>query len=322
MLADRRPEAVRNAIDDHRGDALNFGPRSGLAPMRWERDAAANYGFGRFGSGRDAVTAACAHAQDEGRQQVSICDIGCGSGGFLSIVASQAATEAGLVLTARGLTGGRESCAVEHATPCNVAECDGDWRDQSSAVRCTGSVDEKRAHDILLLQRFPIEDVLSCGAADFVQQGQTFDLIVCSWTLRHCADPLGTLEQLANLLRVGGVILANQLWLPFAGESGRWDDEPALRRGIAALNSGATGVSLELDAAKGATDTVDEDECEASEAIWTAVRCVRTGATPVRFAMVEFTGEVSGPMSLDATKSVCCLSGGPSYAMARYALQL
>ena len=69
---------------------------------------------------------------------------------------------------------------------------------------------------------------------------ERFDLIVCSWTLRHCADPLGTLEQYANLLRVGGVLLANQLWLPFEGESGRWDDEAALRRAIAALNNEAT----------------------------------------------------------------------------------
>ena len=227
------------------------------------------------------------------------------------------------MLAARGLTGGRESCGIEHATPSKVAECDGDWSDRSRAVRCTGSVGETRAHDVVLLQGFPIEDVLSCGAADFVQQGTRFDLIVCSWTLRHCADPLGTLEQLANLLHVGGVLLANQVWLDQVFESGQWDDEPALRRAIAALNGDATGVSLDLDVARGATvDTADEDECAAGDGVTTALQCVRTGAAPVRFAMVDFTGEVSGPMSLDPTKSVCCLSGGPSYAMARYALQL
>ena len=309
LLADRRPPAVRDAINDHAADAASFGPRTGLTPMRWERDAAANYSFGEtFGSGRDAVAAACARAEDEGRDEIAICDVGCGSGGFLATVATEAAADAGnIVLRAYGLTGGRESCGVvEGAT---IAECD-DWRSSSSGtVRLTGSYDAASKRDVVLLQRFPIEDVLNCDAASFVHVCERFDLIVCSWTLRHCADPLGTLEQYANLLRVGGVLLANQFWLPFEGESGRWDDEAALRRAIAALNNEATGVSLELDIARDAED---------SELVTTALRCVRVSEAPIRFASAGFTGEVSGPMSLDPSKSVCCLSGGPSYAMARY----
>ena len=165
LLADRRPPAVRDAINDHAGDAASFGPRTSLTPLRWERDAAANYSFGEtFGSGRDAVAAACARAEDEGRDEIAICDVGCGSGGFLATVATEAAADAGnIVLRAYGLTGGRESCGVvEGAT---IAECD-DWRSSSSGtVRLTGGYDAASKRDVVLLQRFPIEDVLNCDAA-------------------------------------------------------------------------------------------------------------------------------------------------------------
>ena len=56
---------------------------------------------------------------------------------------------------------------------------------------------------------FPLEDVARCGATAF-GAARRFDLIVCSWTLIHLADPLGTLEALGALLAPGGVLLANE----------------------------------------------------------------------------------------------------------------
>ena len=104
--------------------------------------------------------------------------------------------------------------------------------------------------------------------------------------------------------------------------------------GVKSLQSDTNGISLELDVCAGELSSAASllesgdggDASNASSAsepasYMTALRCTRTGEEPVavRFASVDFTGEVSGPMSFDPMKSAnTSLEGGPSYAMARY----
>ena len=325
LLAERRPVAVAAAVEMHQKDAAAFGPRShGLSPLVWERDAASNYLFGGFGDGSQAMSATMRRVRDAGRSTVSILDVGCGAGTWL--LAAVASCPADMRISACGLTGGREAHDLEAMATCAVSVSEHeDWTLLSDADRDTG--DDVLPANVRILHRFPIESVLSCGSFAGVNNGSPppkFDLIVCSWTLRHCADPLGTIEQLCNLLCLGGILLANQIWLPFEGNSGQWDDLGAFREAINALSepSCQSGVSVEL--------AIEGDETrnlkgvgaveDSGKGYVTALRCTRlTASTPVRFSHVEFTGEVSGPMSLDAEQSAnVSLMGGPSYAVARY----
>ena len=349
LLAEYRPASVQAAVETHRTDAAAFGPRAGLSPLRWERDAASNYTFGAFGDALHALDAAARLGRD-----VGVLDVGCGAGAWLVAAASSRPDGC----RACGLTGGREAQHTAEAAPDTVVIDDrDDWMLDDSPV------DDARVDSrVRVLHRFPIESAWFCDG--FVGDGACrpprFDLIVCSWTLRHCADPLGTIEQLCNLLHVGGVLLANQVWLSFdSAGSSRWDDLAAFRsavdtlsdtadEAVAATRHARSGVAIELSVecdeprredGGGGSNSGDGDGGDGGDSgggggdggdggggsgggYETALRCTRLRAAPVRFDGVEFTGEVSGPMSADPTRSAnVSLVGGPSYAVARYRLR-
>ena len=73
--------------------------------------------------------------------------------------------------------------------------------------------------DLRIYQGFPLEDLTSADAADFVREAISFDLILCSWTLFHLCDPLGSLLQLRRFLDKDGVMLVNGAYLYFQSPS-------------------------------------------------------------------------------------------------------
>ena len=81
-----------------------------------------------------------------------------------------------------------------------------------------------------------LEDLAILDGADFIHEGCYFDLILCSWTLFHLCDPLGTLLQLRGLLEPDGVLLANGVWFHVETPAG----------GPAGLETGSAGAMKQL----------------------------------------------------------------------------
>lgn len=194
-LAARRPASIVAGIAD------KF--KSAAGHPGWVQDSSANYVFGRFGTGLEAAHAALARCATSGKP-LSVLDAGCGSGGHL-VQILKLASEHGVTVFLRGLTAEKNAVAPE-LTGCleelPEADMSGDAEDAVDAplpaVRIYYSV--------------PLEDLAVLHGLDFIRNGELFDLILCSWTLLHLCDPLGTLLQLRSLLHPEGILLSNGLW--------------------------------------------------------------------------------------------------------------
>merc|ERR1719263_326896 len=255
-LYESRPDGVLEAIRDKFAAAR---------PGGWLQDSADNYEFLSFGSGVAAVEALAKRARPG--EVVAILDAGAGSGGFMA----QA----------------RDVCA-RHAIPARIVGTTADSRE--AQVGRSRRWDEPRDGDggggveLDHVCGFPLEDVARCGATAF-GAARRFDLIVCSWTLIHLADPLGTLEALCALPAPGGAPLE-----AFAG---------CCR---------AAGLELTVE---GAELTYD-DERGFERGYYTAVRYVRPkrGAGAPRFRLAH-TGELG---------RLHVLASGAQYSVAKYAI--
>merc|ERR1719164_101421 len=201
-LYESRPDGVLEAIRDKFAAAR---------PGGWLQDSADNYEFLSFGSGVAAVEALAKRARPG--DVVAILDAGAGSGGFMA----QA----------------RDVCA-RHAIPARIVGTTADSRE--AQVGRSRRWDEPRdgggggGVELDHVCGFPLEDVARCGATAF-GAARRFDLIVCSWTLIHLADPLGTLEALGALLAPGGVLLANEACAAVGGAELTYDDARGFEHG-------------------------------------------------------------------------------------------
>eukprot|EP00729_Bicosta_minor_P015081 gene15081-26335_t len=177
----------------------------------WVMDAAENYSFGAFGTGAAAAILLAKQAAAAGRASFNVLDAGAGSGDFL-LDAAGAAGAAGIRFYGRGVTAGKDTAPSEVQT--SQAQPEATGNDGTHAANTAATPTD----DAALLVVFPLEELHKCGPqVDFVRDNVKFDLIVCSWTLRHLCDPLGTLELLSEMLFPdGGVLLGNQLFAPIA----------------------------------------------------------------------------------------------------------
>ena len=237
-----------------------------------------NYLFGAFGRGHDVIQQACDRALAEGRKSVGVLDCGAGSGFYLAVAATVAQGN-GLGFFARGLTGGYEAAS----SPRVEEEACSQGIIASLAGASRGATE--RLEDMKLLQGCRLEQPLP-GLDD---ENDRFDLIVSSWTLRHLADPCGAIEQWANLLRVGGQLICNQVYLSFLSKSGRWDDQEAFLKGLSAMSSDALDIQVDI---QGCPFSLDDTETSGFDI---ALCCERRAPTPILFP-VSFTGLISGPM--------------------------
>merc|ERR1719263_798940 len=276
-LYESRPDGVLEAIRDKFAAAR---------PGGWLQDSADNYEFLSFGSGVAAVEALAKRARPG--EVVAILDAGAGSGGFMARA--------------------RDVCA-RHAIPARIVGTTADSR--KAQVGRSRRWDEPLPGDgggdrggveLDHVCGFPLEDVARCGATAFGAR-RRFDLIVCSWTLIHLADPLGTLEALCALLAPGGVLLANEACA---------DVGPPARGGapLEAFAGCCRAAGLEL-AVEGAELTYD-DERGFERGYYTAVRYVRPkrGAGAPRFRLAH-TGELG---------QLHVLASGAQYSVAKYAI--
>jgi len=267
-----RPQEVLNAIQEKLRHTKDF---------KWEKDCSANYTFGAFGSGLEALEAAVSRARQRGAPELSVLDVGAGSGGFLQ-QARAVAAEGRVRLYARGLTGGSEEPAA------GVQAVQGQWLEAEVAPTSPPAADGEA--DVALLHAFPAE-LLHQSACDFVREGRAFDLVVASWTLRHLCEPLGTLEFLSERLAPGGVLLGNELFAP-VGDGGL---EPFRE---AARDAAGPSYSVELDVQGEALRFEGDDLAGGYEMALRITRGPLGEPGPgagVRFP-VALTGEVSGPM--------------------------
>eukprot|EP00435_Cladocopium_sp_Y103_P031413 s559_g7.t4 len=184
-----RPADVRQAV------AEKF--QSAKGHDGWVQDSSTNYLFGAFGNGAENAVEKMDRKLAEGdATPLCILDAGCGCGGQLLQIL-HTARERGVPCYLRGLTAERimERCAEE-------------LRPHVKSFDASESVSGSSTEGLE-------EDLVSCEAADFVHEGRLFDVIYCSWTLFHLADPLGTLMQLRQILAPQGVLLVNGAYLHF-----------------------------------------------------------------------------------------------------------
>merc|ERR1719152_762364 len=184
-LCESRPAPVLEAIRDKFAAAR---------PGGWLQDSADNYEFLSFGSGVAAVEALARRARPAG-EVVNILDAGAGSGGFMARARDVCARH-GIPARIVGTTADSRKAQVGHSRR---------WDEPLPG----GGGGDRGGVELDHVCGFPLEDVARCGATAFGAR-RRFDLIVCSWTLIHLADPLGTLEALCALLAPGGVLLANE----------------------------------------------------------------------------------------------------------------
>lgn len=277
-----RPPAVQDAVLSKWRDACQI----------WEMDSAANYTFGPFGTGQEQVETLA-----ERNPCPRVLDVGSGSGGFL-LQATELCIQHEKRLFGRGLSGGKE---VASSIP--VWDCE-DWIS-------TMALEQHQDEPLELLHRFPIERIHE------VVHSSKFDLIVCSWTMRHLCDPLGTLEALSQLLAPDGVLVANQIYAPVIRSGGA----PNVELLVEAIRSGSNDQYDVKCALEGEPLRYGEDGIEGGfELFVTIVRIKKHSACNsegVRFN-VEYTGRVVGP--LEGPDSGAVLKGGGQYMMAEYQL--
>ena len=272
-LCESRPAPVLEAIRDKFAAAR---------PGGWLQDSADNYEFLSFGSGVAAVEALAKRARPG--EVVAILDAGAGSGGFMA----QA----------------RDVCA-RHAIPARIVGTTADSR-KAQVGRSRrwdeplpgGGGGDRGGVELDHVCGFPLEDVARCGATAFGAR-RRFDLIVCSWTLIHLADPLGTLEALCALLAPGGVLLANEACADVGSGGATLAAFVGCCR-AAGLDVAVEGAELTYDDARG----FEHGYC-------TAVRYVRPkrGGGALRFPLAH-TGELG---------RLHVLASGAQYSVAKYA---
>ncbi|CAE7211479.1 unnamed protein product, partial [Symbiodinium sp. CCMP2592] len=144
--------------------------RSASKHTGWVQDSAANYVFGRFGTGLQAAESALRSLPPHRRLRVL--DAGCGSGGQLLEIYALAQRQ-GVPVYLRGVT------AETNPVPDQL-------RDKVVNLLAPPEkvVEEPLADDLVdmkLFQGFPLENLKEVDAADFIREGIEFDLILCSW---------------------------------------------------------------------------------------------------------------------------------------------
>eukprot|EP00927_Polykrikos_kofoidii_P043283 TRINITY_DN37339_c0_g1_i1.p1 TRINITY_DN37339_c0_g1~~TRINITY_DN37339_c0_g1_i1.p1 ORF type:complete len:309 (-),score=58.23 TRINITY_DN37339_c0_g1_i1:209-1135(-) len=280
-----RPAAVNEAIHEkfcgastHRG---------------WVQDSPANYDFGSYGVGVDVARVIFKRRLSEGHQ-ARVLDVGCASGGFLSALCDLT-SELGATAYLRGVTAGNETNERLKNVTHRVVETGKDVQLLHAVCRdCTDDTPRENDNvDVRLYQQCLVEKLL-VAEVDFIREGQTFDLIVCSWTLLHLCDPLGTLLQLRQLLADGGILLANEFFFHVEGhgvESGsREAMDVALTRFLPSLEYEVVGEPLRWVPKDPEDDSQwadgDYQGGYRSNLRWVAMTAEQPGAT------VTYTGEV------------------------------
>eukprot|EP00439_Symbiodinium_sp_Y106_P075747 s2723_g15.t1 len=156
-------------------------------------------------------------------RRLHVLDAGCGSGGQLLEIYALAQRE-GAPVYLRGVT------AETNAVPDQL-------RDKVVNLLAPPEKDPPADDpvDLKLFQGFPLENLKEVDTADFIREGIEFDLILCSWTLFHLCDPLGTLEQLYRCLAPEGLLLANGAYMHFEAPGNEEGSIPAFEAFCARL---------------------------------------------------------------------------------------
>ena len=234
---------------------------------------------------------------------------------------------------ARGLTGGREALHVADGSKENAAKeaalARRSWQlrgnQQIPAYDCDDWLADGHVigKDSALLHRFPIEEIHQCHRHLQLAGRAAFDLIVCSWTMRHVCDPLGTLEALSELLAPGGTLLANQLYAPVlsansAGGTATSTDSQSrsasvqrLRKTLESGNSLDFAVDVSV---QGEEPRYGEQELKGGFDICVKIKRYQTSGpgVGVQFS-AQHTGRVTGPLG-------AVLRSGGQYLMAEYVM--
>lgn len=172
--------------------------------------------------------------------------------------------------------------------------------------------------EVKIYQGFPPEDLVSCEAADFVRDGRRFDVIFCSWTLFHLADPLGTLMQLRQVLAPEGVLLVNGAYIHFEHPKHDLEDQNTMDLfGLFCQQLAEHGLQCSVDGGPVQWIATSEDDGEYQGGYDISLRWQGNGESwrEVEEAVMKicrFSGKV-----LD---KVWYLTSGPQYQVASYHL--
>lgn len=298
----QRPADVRQAV------AEKF--QSAKGHDGWVQDSSTNYLFGAFGNGAENAVEKMDRKLAEGdATPLCILDAGCGCGGQLLQIL-HTARERGVPCYLRGLTAERimERCAEElrpHVKSFDASE--------SVSGSSTEGLEE-----VKIYQGFPLEDLVSCEAADFVHEGRLFDVIYCSWTLFHLADPLGTLMQLRQILAPQGVLLVNGAYLHFEDPKHDLEDQNTMDLfGLFCQQLAEHGLQCSVEGGPVRWIATGEDDGEYQGGYCISLRWHSSGESwrEVEEAVMKicrFSGRV-----LD---KVWYLTSGPQYQVASYHL--
>lgn len=162
------------------------------------------------------------------------------------------------------------------------------------------------------------QDLVSCEAADFVRDGRRFDVIFCSWTLFHLADPLGTLMQLRQVLAPEGVLLVNGAYIHFEHPKHDLEDQNTMDLfGLFCQQLAEHGLQCSVDGGPVQWIATSEDDGEYQGGYDISLRWQGNGESwrEVEEAVMKicrFSGKV-----LD---KVWYLTSGPQYQVASYHL--
>lgn len=309
-----RPDAVLQAI------AEKF--ESAAGHLGWVQDSPANYDFGRSGSGLDVARHAMACAVQSGRT-LRILDAGCGSAGLLAILQEEAEND-GVRLYLRGVTAERSE-TPRRLKPYVVLLPAAAADDRSGGAQVVGAsadlAEGEGGADIRIYQRFPLEHLATATAADFVEEGRPFDLILCSWTLFHLCDPLGALLQMRALLDRQGTLLVNGVYFHFEGASCEGGGVDAMKLFLAQL-----GPEVECDIQGEPVRWIPDDPSDKSE--WAAGDFRGGFQISLRWngdgrPSEDVCAEVAGLFQYTGrvVDKVWHLASGSQYSVAAYSLQ-
>jgi len=308
----RRPQAVR--------DDIQFKFKHATSVSRWVQDSAANYVFGEFGSGLEIVRKEAIRLAAEGKT-LSVLDAGCGSGGQLAEIA-ELMSKLSLPVYLRGVTAERsevvpslQAFAFELPLPSDTVTCSDNGGQIDFAKQCI-STTIGTSINARIYQGFPLEDIAVTGAADFIRERKQFDVILCSWTLFHLCDPLGTLLQLRCILDPDGILVANGAYFHFEGDGLEAGTVAAIKQFSSAMPSSLCCEIIGQDVKWVSEDPSDEwspGEFHGGHTInlcWKGGGCKACEVDEAMCNLVDYTGK-----TLDR---VWQLESGQQYAIASY----
>ncbi|CAK9048667.1 unnamed protein product [Durusdinium trenchii] len=244
-----------------------------------------------------------------GSGRLRVLDAGCGCGGQLLELAHLAEARHSPALL-RGLTAEQ----IQHRCAVKLQP-----RVISFPGGCKNEVADADLIDLLIYQGFPLEDI-TLADVDFVKEGQLFDLILCSWTLFHLCDPLGTLLQLRQFLDREGVMLVNGAYLHFELPSPPQNPEPMdlFRRFCEELRS----YGVETCVTGGPIRWL-QGEGEDGDYVGGYEISMQWLGNEKRVSEIERrVFEICGFSSQAVLDKVWCLASGPQYCVSSYELRL